>query len=427
MSTESGYYYLNLANEWPTFALTSTLEILPNGAIKLKSLADGTFESRGTFLGGPFEAGDEPTLWFRLQAFTDALPAGAHLQLFTFTGEASAPYDPTAENPFASAGWQAAPIDLTDFVIANSPAERLWIGGLMRGDGTSSPALHQMRVDYGRDTYLKYLPSIYGKHPASRDFLERLLSLHESVLGHVEQAIDDLPRLFDAEAVPAGEYPSWFSWLAGWLDFNLSERWTEDQARERLAEAFQLYGRRGTVEGLRRYLELYASVKAHIEEPGRHATLWSLGETSTLGFTTMLAPGHLAGAVIGATATLGGSRLSTAEHPSAALFEDVAYRFCVGVYCAELTYPGARADLEAVIEREKPAHTVAHIRVIEPSMRVGIQSRVGIDAIIADGPPAAQIGMRLGGVALAAQATACEPGAGQAAGAIQPCQEEEAF
>jgi phage tail-like protein len=424
MNTENGYYYLNLANEWPTFLLTSTLEIAPDGAIKLKRLADGTFESRGVFRGGPFAADDAPTLWYRLQAFADALPGGAHLQLFTFTGESNAPYDPAAENPFASSAWIAAPIDLTDLIIANSPARQLWVGGVLRGDGSASPALHQMRVDYGRDTYLKYLPGIYRKQPASREFLERLLSLHESVLGSVEHEIDDLARLFDAGAAPAGDFPSWLNWLAGWFDFDLSERWPEGEAREHLAEAFQLYGRRGTVEGMRRYLDLYAGVKAHIEEPAQSATMWSLGETSALGFTTRLAPGHLEGAVIGATATLGGSRLSTAEHFGAALFEDIAHRFCVNVYCAELQYPGALADLQAVVEREKPAHTVAHVHVIEPSMQIGIQARVGIDAIIANGPPAAQIGIRLDAGALAAQSMPCEPANRKTARGIQSRLEE---
>jgi hypothetical protein len=36
-----------------------------------------------------------------------------------------------------------------------------------------------------------------------------------------------------------------------------------------------------------------------------------------------------------------------------------------------------------VIEREKPAHTVYHLCVIEPKMRVGFQARIGIDTVVA--------------------------------------------
>ncbi len=408
MDTENGYFYLNLANEWPNFLLSNAVDIAPDGALRLKQLADESYELRGAFIGGPFETGESATDWYRLQAFADASGSGAHFQFFTYTGENSPQSDLNGETPFGGSGWLAAPLDLADLLILNPPARRLWIGGVMRGDGGASPALHQARVTYGRDTYIKYLPAIYRKNPASRDLLERFLSLHESLLGSIEGSIDDLPLLFDPEAAPSAGFPSWLNWLAGWLAFDLNERWSGEEARAFLAKAFGLYGERGTVQGLRHYLEIYAGVKAHIEEPGQSAVVWSLGETSSLGFTTMLAAGPLQGAVVSRTATLDGSHLTKAEDFGAALFEDVAHTFCVSVYCAELRRAGALSDLQAVIEREKPAYVVAHLRVIEPAMRVGAQARIGIDAIIANGPEPAQIGSNLDTVTLAEQGTPCE-------------------
>ena len=52
----------------------------------------------------------------------------------------------------------------------------------------------------------------------------------------------------------------------------------------------------------------WADVQTRLES--NDATLWSLGETSTLGFTTVLAPGPAQGAVIGTSATLDQSHLS---------------------------------------------------------------------------------------------------------------------
>ena len=413
MDDETGFFYLNVANEWPTFELApdSALEITMDGSLTLVHAADGTFVPRGIFRGGPFEVFAGPTPWYRLQVDADSLPDGTHVQLFTFTADDSdAPYDPTIDNPFVHPGWKAAPRDCLDVLILSPPAHRLWIGGLLRSDGQASPRLHQMRVVYGRETYVSFLPAIYRKNGSQRDFLERFLSLHESVLGGLETAITDLPRLFDPSAAPNGEFPSWLSWLSGWLAFGLSEAWNEAETRQYLAGVFELYGQRGTVEGLRRYLKLYANVEARIEEPGLRSTLWSLGETSTLGFTTVLAPAHLQGAVVGTLATLDQSHLTRSNDFGAALFEDVAHRFCVQVYCAELIRPGALEDLRMVIEREKPAHTTCHLCVIEPRFRVGAQARIGIDAIVAQGPPAAQIGMVLDTGTLAAEAVPCEPG-----------------
>jgi hypothetical protein len=112
--------------------------------------------------------------------------------------------------------------------------------------------------------------------------------------------------------------------------------------------------------------------------------------------------------VVGTSATLGQSHLTRGDDLGAVLFEDVAHQFCVQVYCAELTRPGALADVQAVLERERPAHTTYHLCVIEPCMRVGVQARVGIDAIVAQGPPVAQTGMILGLGTLAAAAEPCE-------------------
>jgi phage tail-like protein len=412
MRSETGFFHLNLANEWPKFELLDpNVTIALDGALTLARTTGDGFATWGVFRGGPFSAMDGPTPWYQLQAYADSLPEGTHVQLFTLTTDEAdiGAFDAAADDPFPkAAGWHAAPRDGLDLVIPNPPACFLWIGGVLRGDGQTSPSIRQIRVDYGRDTYLSLLPAIYGKDASRRDFLQRFLSLHESVLGSLEGVIADLPLLFDPSAAPNGEFPSWLSWLAGWLAFDLNEAWSEAETRQNLARAFQLYGQRGTVEGLRRYLKLYAGVEARIEEPGLQAALWSLGETSTLGFTTMLAPAHPQGAVVGTSATLGQSHLTRGDDFGAVLFEDVAHRFCVQVYCAELTRPGALADVQAVIEREKPAHTTYHLCVIEPHMRVGVQARVGIDAIVAEAPPAAQTGMVLGMGRLAAEAEPCE-------------------
>jgi phage tail-like protein len=428
MKSDTNYFYLNLANEWPGFAPgdRSQIEIESDGSLRLARADSDMFAQRGVFLGGPFEAFSELIPWYRLRVYADPLPESTHVQLFTLTADQDTiAFDPTADEPFPKPDWHAAPRDLLDILIPNSPARRLWIGGLLHSDGRASPALHQMRVHYGRDTWLKFLPALYAKGESQRDLMERFLSLHESMLGSHEEAIADLPLLFDPYATPEGEFPSWLSWLAAWLAFDLNEAWSGQEARENLAQAFQLYGKRGTLEGLRRYLKLYAGVEARIEEPGLYTTLWTLGENSTLGFTTMLAPAHPQGAVAGTTATLDESHVTRDNDFGAALFEDLAHRFCVKVYCAELTRPSSLDDARTVIDREKPAHSTYELCLVEPRMRVGVQSRVGVDAIVAQGPPAAGIGIPLGTGTLANHSVTCETASSKLPAGATPCESTE--
>jgi len=271
MTEETGHFNLNLANLWPSFELHD-LEIGPGGELVLNQAA-GKFSERGIFLAGPFQVGSGKTPWFRLRVFAETVRSNAHVQLFTFPlGKGTLPpFKADAEEPFAgqvgSLSWTVQPRDVLDVLLRANEADTLWIGGILRSDGTGTPVLRQMRVDYGRDTYLRYLPEIYSEDDRSRDFLERSLSLNESVLGGLEETIVNLSRLFDPETSPEGGYPSWLNWLAGWLAWDVNDNWTTQEARGYLAEAFALYGKRGTIEGLRRYLKIYAGVEAGIEEP----------------------------------------------------------------------------------------------------------------------------------------------------------------
>lgn len=401
MNGSSGFFYVNEANQWPRFALHD-LEITAEGALSLSAAAAGGLTRRGVFLGGPFETPMGSNAWYRLQVVADTIADDTYIELFTATREGgNPPFDPAGDAPFHDAGWKAVRRNTLDALILNAPARQLWIGGILRGDGHRSPAVHQMRIDYGRDTYLEFLPAIYRHDDATRDLLERFLSLHASVLGALEDRIDLLPGLFDPQAAPHGELPSPLAWLASWLAFDLDEAWSEADTRTYLARAFELYGQRGTIEGLRRYLEIYAGVHARIEEPAALGRTWFLGENAPLGIATRLAPAHAQGAVIGTTATLGQSHVTGGEDFGAALSADVAHRFCVHVYGAELRAPGALENVQTVVEREKPAHTSFHVHVIEPHMRVGVQACIGVDTIIAAGPPPMQLGMRLHGAVLA--------------------------
>jgi phage tail-like protein len=299
--------------------------------------------------------------------------------------------------------WHAAPTDSGDLLALNEPGRYLWIAGEMQGDGSSTPALHNLLIEYDHESWLRYLPTIYrggdlsanGADTAGKDavFLERALSLFESLLSDSERLINELPRLFDPGAAPdepAGE--SWLDWLASWLDFELDETWNEPHRREALARASALYAQRGTADSLRELLQLYTGADVRIEEPSGYVSMWSLGEHSTLGLNTMLAPAYAEGAVLDTTATLDQSHLIDEMDYGAPLFEGSAHHFCVQLHAASVPDPQAIERVRQIIEREKPAHTSYHLCLLEPRMRVGFQARIGVDTIVGGGDHGPVIG-----------------------------------
>ena len=351
--------------------------------------------------------------WHRLQALLAPLAQNTHLDLFAYIcdQQTSPPQpDPTAANPFSDPRWNSfgslANIDLTDIYLGGKTQQYIWIGALFSGDGTATPQVTQLRLEYDWPTYDPYLPAIYRSPNKCNDFLPRLLSLFQSFYGGIEHEIASLPALFDAAAVRKDFLP----WLAGCLGLDLDQSWSTAKQRAVLARIFEYYGKRGTAEGLREALQLFAGVNARIDEPLMNASWWALPGTgdacceecaaaaeangtnwtvtgnSILGWTTMLPSAQPQGAAVGTTADLDQSHLITDEDFGSPLFTAYAYQFRVQVYRSQASSPEALARIRAILDSEKPAHTTYELCVVEPAFRIGFQSSVGIDTVVA-GPP----------------------------------------
>jgi phage tail-like protein len=293
----------------------------------------------------------------------------------------------------------------------------LWIAALFLGEGRSTPVVSQMSVEFDHTGYLAQLPAVYQTEPRSRDLLLRFLALAETLFQDLENSIGRLPALFDPQAAPK----EFLSWLATWLGLDLDEGSDEETHRQLIASAFERYGRRGTVAGLRESLRLFAGVNAVIQEPILNAAWWALPSTpatcgchgtpgkpdgsktpawqntenSVLGATTMLAASEPQGAVLGSTTTLDYATLISNEEFGSPLFEDVAHQFTVQIHRSALNCPESLSRVRAVLDREKPAHTDYHLCVIEPRMRVGFQASVGVDTVVGGSAPEIALGSTL--------------------------------
>ena len=74
------------------------------------------------------------------------------------------------------------------------------------------------------------------------------------------------------------------------------------------------------------------------------------------------------------------------------LFAEDAHRFCVVVDAYRASDPQIVLEIRRIVEREKPAHTDWRLDLIAPELRVGFQSRIGIDAIVGGDPPPLALG-----------------------------------
>ena len=89
---------------------------------------------------------------------------------------------------------------------------------------------------------------------------------------------------------------------------------------------------------------------------------------------------------LGVYSQLGDVELVSAGDPDRDVFFQFANQFTVFVPSAWVRTGADERLLRRAIESEKPAHTSYELRLVEPRLRLGVQSTVGLDTIIGGRP-----------------------------------------
>ncbi|MCB8951973.1 MAG: phage tail protein I [Ardenticatenales bacterium] len=119
----------------------------------------------------------------------------------------------------------------------------------------ADPAAPPPGLTHHSERLLNYLPAIYHT-----DFMARFLGIFESILTPIEWTVDNFDLYLGPSSAPADFLP----WLANWYAMSFDTSWSETQRRAFLAEAYDLYARRGTRAALQRVLQIYTGARAEI-------------------------------------------------------------------------------------------------------------------------------------------------------------------
>ncbi len=109
------------------------------------------------------------------------------------------------------------------------------------------------------------LPALYRED----DLARRLTIGFDDALGPVFSTLDNLDAYVDPWLTPE----DFLDWLAGWVGAVIDETWDVPRRRAAVAQAVDLYRRRGTALGLASGVELVTGGEVEIIENG--ATAWS--------------------------------------------------------------------------------------------------------------------------------------------------------
>ncbi len=273
------------------------------------------------------------------------------------------------------------PFETYEAPVIAEPGRYLWVRIELSGNTRATPRLRALRVEYPSHDYLRRIPQTFSRDERAASFLQRYLAIFEGALGELEAEADARRALLDPRSAPAEILP----WLAGFLGLTFDERMaraprgggaTEDVRRTLIAEAIWLFRFRGTVAGLRRFLEIYLGVQPILIEKFRVRGLGGalLGESSGLTANSVLGAGFRVGGAISEdeTQTLAG----TVEDS----FATHAHRFAVIIPASLIA---EQSDVTGhILELHRPAHTLVEVCTVGAGMRVGRGLHVALTSII---------------------------------------------
>jgi phage tail-like protein len=378
----------------------------------LDTLGPRPYLKDGAWISEPLDSEKYACQWHRIVAELSELPPGNRVIFSTYSNEELRATEDILNLPeemwdtkATVSGEMQPPAEIeeaegdlpADFLVQSRKGRYLWLKLAFQGDGYESPAIQSLRVHYPRSSYLEYLPAVFAADDESRWFLERFLSIVQSDWDGLEEEIEHISRYFDPRAVPAGEA---LEYLASWLALPLEGDWSQEQKRNLLAAAPGIYPKRGTAESLRRYLQIYLQNMTGLEPEGqrgyprlvegfreRRFAMLATDETSRLGLGAPLwGPGLVGRLQLDVFATEGEVRMVSTGDPERDVLHEYAHRFRVFLPAAWIRSAEDERMIRRALEAEKPAHTQYDLCLVEPHLRVGLQSTVGLDTIIGDYP-----------------------------------------
>jgi phage tail-like protein len=252
----------------------------------------------------------------------------------------------------------------------------------------ATAAVSEMRAYYPRLSYLRYLPAVYQQDPASRDFLERFLSLFETVFSGLEMTIERIPDVFDPELTPQ----EFLDWLAQWLDLGIEEDWTPAVKRGLILNAAGLYRKKGTPAGLEQFLQLVTGKTPVISESFQADRPFILGDGAYLGVTTPIRRQPTEDlprdqrTILGCSSLLGTTQIRPESRIPVNPFRASAYRYTLLLDLSPQEFQTHQRSLSRIAREYSPAHVHYDMRLISGA-GLGFGSTVGVNLRVEDPQP----------------------------------------
>jgi phage tail-like protein len=383
------------------------------------------FAAEQTYVIGPLDSLLDDCVWDRV-VLTGDVPGGTGIGVESFTAQVVlSPDDVTA---LPDAAWATRQVcrsgEEWDALVRSAGGRYLWLRLRLTGDGQATPRVDELVVEFPRIGLRPHLPAVFGAEPVSADFTDRLLAIVDRVLRELEGQIDDVPAELDPHSTHHLDR------LASWIGMRPDRRLPERLQRDLVAGAGRLMDQRGTLLGLHGLLVLALGLARRPQDHDRcphvsgrckpcappretcpptpvvdhwqppplileHFRLrrWFESGASALGDTTaMWGDSVVNRSQLGESARVGTTQIKGTQDPARDPFHVYAHRYTVFAPASAGRTEEHRRALAGLVRWAAPAHTDGDIRYVDPRMRIGVQSSIGLDTVVARLPHGVTLG-----------------------------------
>ncbi|MEX2283715.1 MAG: phage tail protein [Gemmatimonadota bacterium] len=355
------------------------------------------YVANGTIQIGPLDGRLPRMGWDRIELEIESLGSSTALELRTRAAD-------TTDAAAALIEWslphrlnEQAGIDgnsRVDFAVLSSPARYLWLDLKLIG-GSASPSIKSITAYYPRGGLVDYLPLVFRETDQDTRFLERFVTTLERSWDPLEQAVSD----FDRELRPETASKPMLDYLGAWLDQPMELEWNVPARRHAVQHSAKYLLQRGTPAAVQAALRLHLANRWGLvpDSLGETPFLWEHFRSRVPLHASTGDDAQASGRLFGAevlrrlrlgSSTLGDGTLRDVGTPETDHVTIDARRFSVFVPRTLVPTADDVRQLRNVLAHEQPADTSGELVFIEPRMRIGVQSTLGVDSILGVYPTA---------------------------------------
>jgi phage tail-like protein len=241
-------------------------------------------------------------------------------------------------------------------------------------DNRSTPLVWRIRAYLPRLSYLRYLPAVYQENKASKDILERFLSLFETFFNQIDEFA--FTKYIDPQATPDDFLP----WLASWLALKYDDNWPRENFRKLLKKAPYLYKMRGTRKGLEEIISIFLESSSDTKSKNMESQVLEENDFDKDKENQPLLAHEKSDYKFFIYENFQIDRKDFSDDYKRLLCAD-PYAFCVLLNPRYVDLQQYKI-IKKIVQDEKPAHTVGNVILLQPWFYLGMHTYLGVNSVL---------------------------------------------